>query len=383
MERVRTPWGDYQTEHHIPLRFGVAPRARRRFGEDLRQLTDATIVPLPESTVDGPLVVLLDVEDIGGPLAPQLLEQCRAALPGRPVICGGSRSRDTLLSAINSWHAFRLLRSRTTRETLSMALQQAHEALCVEVRLERTAVDLGRQCRRLQRTLDQLQAAQQQLVRVERLAIVQRLTGVLLERLRDQAGNLDALERSLASLQDPVLTRLLGNTISRARSMSRLLEEMLEISRQRSQERITEEDLDQLVERVSSALRHEPEMRRRTLHVACSSRARVHVSRPDISLALMNLLRDAVDSTDNYAMIQVRTFTNHGGQRAVIEVNNGGGEISAASARSARAGESVGDDSSLWLTRLSVECQGGALHRIDTPGSGTCYRVLLPLEKPG
>jgi signal transduction histidine kinase len=364
----RTPW-IFQGEYcGVPLQVWCGSSVGRRHLSALREDLgpEARIQPVEGSDGEGPAVVLLDLEDIQGPHRDALMEACTRALPGRPVICGGSRQRDALMEAINTWHAFRVLPRDSATAMVATVVRQAHEALTLEVTAVRTAEKLRKKCHQLQRSMEELEGARQQLVRSERLATVSKISRVLVPLLQRQARNLDDLEGSLTALGDATLGTLLSDAIERARSISGLVEEMLALSSTDGGH--GEEDLDALVERAGGMLRHEPELRQRTLHVSCDSGARVRVDRRGMSLALMNLMRDAVREADAYSMIQVRTSRH--AEQAVVEINLGG---------QAHAHDAAELDLPVRLSKLAVEGHGGSLHCRNSPGAGKQYRVLLPL----
>ena len=239
METAWIPRGDIAADDPIALQLWIGPSACQKYEHALvAQLgPEARIQPASGSTGRGPGVVLLSVDDMRGPHGPMLMELCRRALPGRPVICGGSRDRDALLIAINTWHAFRVLPRRSSPEMVAVAARQAHEALTLELTVEQTIEDLRHRCSELQRSMDQLQDAQQQLVRSERMATVGKVSGALLPLLQVQSRNLDALERSLESLGDPTLDGLLRDVVGRVRSGCEVVEEMLAYSKTPSRTR--------------------------------------------------------------------------------------------------------------------------------------------------
>ena len=371
MEAAWIRQGELELCGEIPLQIWFGPSAHQRYGVEMEAELgqSARIHLVPGSATEGPAVMVLTEADIQGPHQQELLKACRLASPGRPVICGGSRDRDILLTAINSWHAFRVLPSRTSASMVVLAARQAHEALALEVAVEHTIGDLRQQCHRLQRSMDQLQDAQQQLIHSERLATVDRISGVMLPLLQAQARNLDDLERSLSSLGDATLSSLLQDAVGRARSISSLVEQMLSLSR--AQDSGQEEDLDAMVEQTFSMMRHEPELRRRTLHLSCHSGARVHVDRSSLSVALMNLLQGAASKADTFALFKVRTFLEE--SQAVIEIDSGGG------GQPARLDPDM--SLPLRLSKLAVECQGGSLSCHGAPGAGVRYRVHLPTSE--
>lgn len=364
----RTPW-ILQGEHSgVPLHVLCGLSAGRRhlsaLQEDLGP--EARIQPAKGSDGEGPAVVLLDLEDVLGPHRDALLETCKRALPGRPVICGGSRRRDALMEAINTWRAFHVLTRDSATAMVSTVIRQAHEALTLEVIAVRTVDQLRKKCVQLQRSMEELEGTRQQLVRSERLATVSKISRVLAPLLQRQAHNLDGLEGSLAAMGDPTLGALLSDAIGSARSISGLVEEMLALSSTGGGDR--DEDLDALVEQAGSMLRHEPELQQRTLHVSCNSGARVRVDRRGMSLALMNLMRDAVREADAFSMIRVRTSRQ--AEQAVVEINPGA---------LGHARDAAELDLPVRLSKLAVEGQGGSLHCHSSPGTGRRYRVLLPL----
>ena len=350
---ARTPWIFQGEQRNVPLRVWCGASAARLQAD------------LEEDLGDGAMIQLVSGSTAEGP-ADELLQACKRALPGRPVICGGSRHRDALMEAINTWHAFRVLTLDSSPAMVATVIRQAHEALTLEVTAARTVDQLREKCHQLQRSMEELEGARQQLVRSERLSTVSKISRVLAPLLVRQAHNLDALEGYLADLGDPTLGAMLSDAIKRARSISGLVEEMLTLSSTGEEDR--EEDLDALVEQVGGMLRHEPELRQRTLHVSCDSGARVRVDRRGMSLALMNLMRDAGREAGAFSMVQVRTSRQ--AKQAVVEINQG--------ARG-HARDAADLDLPVRLSKLAVEGQGGSLHCHSSPGTGRRYRVLLPL----
>lgn len=384
---------DYLKSHRVPLRVWVAPEANFAVGAALRAMEQAAEVrPVPGDQqrgddLQGPAVMVLCPDDLQGPHREALLRLCDdQAQPGRPVICGGERDRDTLLDVINTWRVFRLLPQEASPRVLRQAVRQAHDALCLDQALEVCAEDLRLKCDQLQGTLQELGATRVELVQAERLAVLARISEALKSRLDDQSSQLDALERSMPALaQDPTLSEMLQQAIGGVRAIGTLLAETLALATSGQGEHDLEPvDLDPLVQRTARLLDHDPEARRRTLQVECSSGAVVWADQHRLSLVLRNLLRNAVQATDTFGVITLRTIVD--GSNAVVEVQDTGCGMTAAEQEQLFSPLPISlaqpqQDLGLRLCRVAAERQGAQLQCHSAPGEGTLFRVVLRLAE--
>ncbi len=383
----------YLRDKGIPLRVWLAPGAGETCEQVLRremgQQIDLRRVPLgpDDDALAGPAILVLTPVDITGATRNTLLWLAREALPGRPVIFGGARNRDTLLEAINLWHVFHLLPSQTPQKALAMAVRKAHEAVCAEVAMERLSGDLRQQCKRLEGTIEELRATQGQLIRSERLSTLGAISDSLQARVHEQFAALDGLQQAMnaADLEDLELHDQSQDTIEGIRAMAVLLQDMFALSGGLSEEvEIHRESLDLLVARAVSFLRHDPDLKDRRLEIRCESGAIIDADRYRMYHVMMTFLRNAIQATSHGDRIVVRTLTK--GDQAVVEVEDTGQGMDKKTLEqiytpffTTRGNEGAG--LGLRLSKSAIERQGGKLQCISNPGEGTCFRIRIPLAK--
>lgn len=382
----------YLEEHKLPLRVWLGPSASETCGELLRQELGPQVElhrapPGPsDEALEGPAIMVLTSADIHGSQRSILRWLAREALPGRPVVYGGSRNKDTLLEAINRWRVFRLLPSQTPQKALAVAVSRAHEALSVQVAMERCIEDLRGQCRRLEGAIEELRATQGQLIRSERLATLATISESLTSRIHEQFNTLDALEQSVLRLEPgPELSEALQVTVEGIRSTATLLSEMFAFSGEKDGElELRREPLDLLVARAVAFLQHDPDLKQRIVDVQCDSGAMIEVDRYRMYLVLMNFLRNAIQATSPGDHIVVRAY--RGEYDATVEVKDSGQGMDKRTLEqiytpffSTRGGDGAG--LGLRLSKSVVERQGGKVQCISTPGEGTCFRIRIPLTE--
>jgi len=388
------PWNVLDAMESPPTLW-LGPTVSEELEEQLRaQLTEGTqffpIFSGPKHDASdkvGPAIPLLTADDLMGPRADELLEVVnKRAAPGRPVITGGAGNREALLEAINRWHAFRLLPEGSPIQALVVAINKAHEVLCLEGALTSGAEELRQECRRLDGAIGELRITQERLLHAERLAMVGRTSGTLMARVDAHFHCLDTLQSALRTLErDPKLLSLLETTMEGARSVNTLLEDLVALTENREQEVVArEEALDPLVERAAAFLRHDSALRKREVELDVSSGAKVLTDRHRVYLVLMNLLRNAVHATEPGDAIRVQTRVE--GEEAIIEVQDEGCGMSPEVKEqiftpffTTKGAEGMG--LGLRLCKSSVERMGGTLECESTEGKGTTFRIRMPLVK--
>ncbi len=388
-ERLQRQLDEYLETKRPTLRVWLAPGTSETLEQVLRQELEGEIelrrVPLgpDDEALQGPAVLVLSPTDITGKHRNTLLWLAREALPGRPVIFGGARNKDTLLEAINLWHVFSLLPSQTPQRALAVAVGKAHEALCFEVAMERCIEELKFQCRRLEGAIEELRATQGQLIRTERLSTVGTISESLQSRVHEQFAALDALQQALAGMdQDRALTEPLQITIEGIRSIAMLLTDMFAFSGEQDEDlEIHRESLDLLVVRAVAFLRHDPDLKDRQLDVKCTSGATVAADRYRMYHVVMTFLRNSIQATAAGDRIIVRTLVS--GSDAIVEVEDTGQGMDKKTLEqiytpffTTRGKDGVG--LGLRLSKSAIERQGGKLQCISTPGEGTCFRIRVP-----
>ncbi|MBN1609221.1 MAG: hypothetical protein JW940_21505 [Polyangiaceae bacterium] len=376
---------EFVANQRAPLRLWLGPSARGlcdRFLRDHFQ-RQAEIQAVPSAgEVHGPAVLVLAAEDLHDARREPLLDVARRALPGRPIVLGGSRRKETLLDAINVWHAFRVLPADVPRKAIADAVRAAHEAMSLDLAIELAASQLRDECRRLGCAVEELRATQERLMHAERLATVGRIVGTLLAHAREPLNTLESFKTAHADTPvDDVLAVELQCATEGIDGFATLLKDMLDLTENRPiRAELRPEPLDPLVERAVSLFTHDPLARGRDVVSICRSNATVFADRPRLVHVLLNLLRNAAQATELGDRIEVRTSRE--GDSGLIEVQDyGHGMTPEVLERiftpffttKGRAGMGLG----LRLSRTAIEANNGTLECASEPGQGTCFAIRL------
>jgi signal transduction histidine kinase len=376
---------EFVANQRAPLRLWLGPSARSLCERFLREhfQRQAEIQPVPSAgELRGPAVLVLAAEDLRDVRREALLDVARHALPGRPVVVGGSNRKETLLDAINVWHAFRVLPADVPRKAIAEAVRAAHEAMSLDLAIELAARQLRDECRRLGCAVEELRATQERLMHAERLTTVGRIVGTLLAHAREPLNTLESFKTAhVGTPVDDVLAVELQCATEGIDGFATLLKDMLDLTENRPiKAELRPEPLDPLVERAVSLFTHDPLARGRDIVSICRSNATVLADRPRLVHVLLNLLRNAAQATELGDRIEV--LTRREDLRGVIEVRDfGHGMTPEVLERiftpffttKGRAGMGLG----LRLSRTAIEANNGTLECTSEPGQGTCFAIRL------
>lgn len=380
----------YLAAHRCPYRLWVGPAAWSNHHAGLLELLthDADVQPVPllsGATLPGPAVMLLAPADLHGEHRRALLALAATARPGRPVIFGGTDNRDTLLDAINTWHAIRIVPSTLPLAAAIDATRQAHEALTMENAVECCIAELHQECRRRESAVAELTATHSRLMHEQQMVAIGEMTHTLMERVQAHFHAMERFTDALAPLSTtPGISAALAHAIEGTRSVEAMLKDLIALTEDRHEDIVlNDEHLDQLVDRSVALFRLDPIAREHDIEVHCSSDATVRVDRYRLYHVLMNLLRNAVQATKPRSTIAVRTASTNN-RCAVIEVHDSGPGIPPEVKNQIfqpffTTKGSAGTGLGLRMSKTAVERQGGGLECITTPGEGTCFRIRLPL----
>ena len=377
---------DTASDNSIPFKVWIGPVARSECEQILRdQLTGADIQVLLSGEVElrGPATLVLHANDLSGPHRVELTHIANMALPGRPIVLGNGRAKDTLLDAINTWRAAQFITPETLRLTLVDGVKDAQRNLCLELSVSQKAEQLLDECRHLRSVTEELRFTQHRLVHTERLATVGRIVGTVLQRMREQFDYLEDLKR--AQREVPKVGKLgdiFEAAVAGVDSFGALLEDMLALSENREAkvERQTV-SLDALAERAFRLFRHDLLARRRVLEIVCDSHATVCIDPCRMIHVVLNLLRNAAQATAANERICLRTWSEstHG----VIEVEDAGQGMDGDTltkiftpffTTKGKAGMGLG----LRLAKSTVEAYGGTIACTSSPGQGAKFKIRLP-----
>lgn len=385
------PVQGYLRSQGLPLAVWVGPHVHHHIAATLRsQLAQiGSIVDVPPAedapVPTGPAVLVLAAEDLTSPDRDALLRLAHLARPGRPIVCGGWREREVLLDAINTWHAIRLLPDAAPEAALVDAIGKAYEAMQVEAGLTRGAVELREECGRLSAALAELQATQERLLHGERLTAIGRMTGILLARVQHHLHSMDDLAAAMGPVDDPQLQNIAIHAVEGSRSIGSLLQDMLAVVEHRGSEVTTRpEHLDALVEQAAALFRRDHLAHNYDLQLSCRSAAVVEADRYRIYHVILNLLRNAAQASPIGSQIELSTSIDH--DTAIIEVEDHGCGMSEETLQrifhpfyttKGQGGTGLG----LRMSKAAIERQGGTIDCKSQIGTGTCFRIRLPLAQ--
>lgn len=341
------------------------------------------ISPANKTVLQGPAVLVLSPQDVLEE-DPSLLRLARCALPGRPVVLGGTRSKDVLLRAINSWRAIRVLPDEHSHELILDALRKAQEALIAEHALEQALGEYQQEQRRLKLAVERLAQAQGQVRQHERFAIVGKATRVLLDALTESFQQLEGLGHTLQdSLRDRArFDHLFRSALDGLQATCTLLREMSALGEERrASYELVEAPLAPLLERVIAFCGFDPLARQRKISLVADPGIEGRVDRDRLFCALLNLVRNALQASGPEGRVECRLHGAAG--QAVIEVEDHGRGMPEEVRRqlftpffSTKGREGLG--LGLLMAKLVVERHGGAISCTSAAGQGTCVEVTLP-----
>jgi len=333
-------------------------------------------------TLDGPAVILFTPADAIGVHRKALRELLARAAPARPVMWGGTRTKDVLLDAINHWGVSGVVPEGTPNSLLFDAVQKSFEAARTEVALENAERDLDVETQQLRTAVAKLEDTRERLLHAERLTTIGRFTTGLTEFMRQQQARFEAFETAARKVtNDEELLELMDQGLSGLDAVSVLLGEIAAYADDREQTyELREVDLDRLVERAVRFTRFDPLRRARHVEIDVQSQATVLVDRQRIDQVLINLLRNACEATSDGGHINVRT-RRVGGDAVIEVIDDGCGMEPQIADRVFEAFFSTKGEGGLGLglgiTRATVERHGGRIECASEPGVGTTFTIVL------
>jgi signal transduction histidine kinase len=221
-----------------------------------------------------------------------------------------------------------------------------------------------------------IRATQARLVQQERLGMIGRLMSGIVHDLRNPLAAIIGGAELMATgtLDSAQMKRLSTNLGDSARTIEKLLEDLLETSRQR-EEKATGQNLAELVSSVVATIPPKP-----TVVVNIPGHFDVLVPPFRIERALMNVLRNAVEASQDSGEIHV--WAERRENRVALFVDDSGPGISPAIRSSlfqpfVTSGKAKGLGLGLALSREILLQAGGDLTLEDKPGLGARFVLWL------
>lgn len=366
-----------------PLAVWVTPNAAPLLLDPLRSVFGRNFATSNPWTSEGPAIPILVPADLAPAARDATLMLCARAAPGRAVLVGGTRNKDTLLNAINQLHVFRAVPDDTPAEVVIEAVRQAHGHMTAVLALASESNSLREETYKLDGALADLRRARARLLHTERLSTLGRITSGLIESARQHQQALDDFRLVVQEkATDQELMDLLAFASEGTRSIATLLDEIQAYAQERSQTyTMQDEKLDDLVRHATAFVRFDTLAKMRNLTVETDSNATVHVNRYRIYQVLLNLLRNAMQATEQGDAVNVKTWRE--GDKAWIEVaDTGCGMPEDVQARIFDPFFTTKNDQGLGLglriTLSTVQTHGGTIECTSEPEKGTSFRISLP-----
>lgn len=382
--------GRYQQPFQICPGPGAQTIVQRLVSEGL--LVGARVLPFaadrPPELV-GPAILVLCPGDLRGRDRGRLLDLMHAALPGRPVLYGGTNDRDILLDAINNWRVLRIVPDEPQSDLLLDGIYKAQDALELECGVEQVAAELRADTQSLEQALRNLRDAEERNRQAERLATLGRITSSLIPVI---GAHLDALQEFNTLMvagpenRDPRLDELLGYAFTGIRSLHAMLDEIRGYAESRIENyRMKIEDADEIAQFVVAFCRFDPLAGRRRLVAQLGSKAKIRADSFRMYQSLINLLRNAFQATPPGGEVGIRTARE--GTNVLIDVENTGEPIPLEiQARLFEPFFSTKGEGGMGLglstCRTAIERHGGTISCFSEPGKKTRFRIRIPAADP-
>jgi PAS domain S-box-containing protein len=322
-----------------------------------------------------------------------LITRTSSSRSGEPVETTGRRANGTLfpmeLSIVRprvDTESIRFLPDRAAGDVFVCTVRDITERRAAQDRVRRLNEEL--EDRVVERTRE-LQAAQAELVRIERLATLGQLTATVSHELRNPLGTIRNSARTLGLMNGtPTMRRTVDRIEANIVRCDRIISELLDYSREREL-LLQTVDLPSFLEGVISEV---PVVRdhKVAVHFAIEEMT-VRIDPERLERAVRNLIDNAVQSAEDPDragawpegfVLTVEGTT--GGRTAIIRVSDNGpgipGDVIPRVFEPFFSTRGFGVGLGLPLVKRIIEQHGGAIAIESTAGIGTRVTLSLPLE---
>lgn len=291
-----------------------------------------------------------------------------------------------LVDAINRARVFRHLHKPWEPEDLLGAVEQA-SAMVQQRRLN--AELLGRLAAKsdeLKAAIDELRATQERMLHLERLGTLGRLTAGITHDLRNTLGGLTLIESLFEAQQvSPRLMAPLRVGVSATRNLMSTLSTLHQFAAGGLSLHVEPVDVGEVVQDAVILAGLEMEQRRSRCEVQVQAGLpRVACDRARILQVLVNLLRNAMQSTDAPQTIMVEASATEAAVSIAVQ-DQGPGVATEIATRlfdpfeSTKGAQGLG--MGLYMCRLIMEQHGGTIRSVPPAPPGTGARFVIELRR--
>ncbi len=227
----------------------------------------------------------------------------------------------------------------------------------------------------------ELEAAQQELLRRERLAVLGQLSGGLAHQIRNPLGAITnaafLLRRAVRDKSDPNAPHAVEIILEEALRANRIITDLLDYARVRAP-RAMPTSLTELIRQVLDA---NPMPREVQVRVALADLPLVRMDPEQVRGALDNLVRNAVEAMPSGGTLTITSVAD--GDEAVVGVEDTGigvdPEVEPRLFEPLVTTKTTGLGLGLTTARTLIENQGGTLRYVPGISSGARFELRLPL----
>lgn len=332
-----------------------------------------------------PLDVIISDQRMAEMTGVELLELVKKSHPDiAGIVLTAYTDSPAIMSAINRAQVFRFLTKPWQPHEILAAVEQASINVEQHRAIKRLVEIVSARNEELAATLEELRSTQQQLLHMERLSTIGRLTSGVTHDLRNFLSGLALIEEDIATrevpsdLRDTVTTGLAG-----VRNLLATLETMNQFASSGKlgiQPRPT--DPKSIVKDATTVLRLDMEFRRRNVNVRIAEGLpTITVDHQKMVQVLVNLVRNAVQATRQGQMVLIEAVLSPGGGVVFAVEDEGPGIPEDLKDRlfdpfvttKGSAGMGIG----LYMAKLVVESHGGQIRCADRPLGGARFEVVF------
>lgn len=338
-----------------------------------------------------PLDVVVTDQRMPGMSGVELLAELRQRRPDLAgIVVTGFADMQALESAINRAQAFRFLRKPWEPEDVVQAVEQAGALVAQGRTIERLVQLLAAKGEALKASLQTLQSQQQQLLHLERVGTIGRLSSGIAHDLRNVMTGLRAAETELQQLDVAAdLRAFLALGLDHVDSLLRTLQTLRDYSRNGSLELVSAPvDPLHLVKSAVAICRLDLSYRmRRVVPEVASDLPHLAADGQKLIQVLVNLIRNALQASKDGGEVRVTASALAGGGLLLAVEDDGAGVAPDLMDRlfqpfaSGRGDQGLG--MGLYMARLIVETHGGRIAVTSGPRGGARFEVQLPATTPG
>jgi signal transduction histidine kinase len=315
----------------------------------------------------------------------ELLERLRAFKPDvAGIVLTGFTDPPALISAINRARVFRFLRKPWQPEDVRDAVRQASESVGQARAIEKLVGLLARRTEELDQSLGQIRRTQAQLLHMERLGTMGKLSAGVVHDLRNLMVSLGYIESVLEERKvAPDVLESVQVGLQGVGNLINTLEAMHQFARG-SGMNVKRVPIDPaLVVKDAVAIgRMDMSFRAHKVEVQVDEGLpKIEADRQKLTQVMLNLIRNAVQATAQFKRIGIDARKKDG--NVVLAVEDEGPGVPADLkanlfqpfvSSKGEAGMGMG----LYMARLIVESHRGEITVLDRPGGGARFEVRLP-----